>query len=698
MRTRVLFALTLAALTVSVVSAQVRELRLQTKPLTVMQLTPLVRLQEFQGVLKQHKVPGQEQTAAMDKFKSLPADLQDSIMATIKPKYARMIRRDDLTMTAVDVGRFRERWELAFLITSIWPSQGVPGAWAYAYGLSFNDNCEVYFDGAPVVTHYLDWDFEFFPHTLAFEIPDGASLGVEHAVQVRNATAAKQTGDFMYEIIAPRGYRGIWGWKFSNFSDNTIPWHLYANYFGAGSVEYGDGTHRPAAQQWYDDAYKGAGGGGNCYGMSVSSLRMRNDNFSHMNWATWLNAPANYHDWLWHYDWCTETKETVQQMQGSWYTQEQLAAYGTADAAQDARGTYNRVVALVADSVNRPVLVYWGNGWGHAVVPYGVRVNGDAHEMLVYDNNHPYSETETGAIDPSIATVNWAANTFTCGTATSATAVSYTECTPANPHLPGAEYGGPGSATVALVVQAGTTVKQITAEAGRTLLNPDGSRNTTPNTSIPNATILYPLMQTPPVLRQPLNIRGLQLRAPASGPTTFVFGSAVGKSLQVNLEGAGEKQCSFYQPGMALAVRASGEGQMKVSGILQPAFALEVMDPATLQLGGVRLIRSTPAGDRVFDLQNLRGLDGQTLRLAPLRDGRQLEVQGGPALQCNVELQGPVGRGAGVRNFANVSLQANAKALVQPVNWQDLGATQLQIQLRNLQNNNLINRTNINGQ
>lgn len=299
MRTRVLVALTLAALTVGAVSAQVGELRLQTKPLTVMQLTPQVRLQEFQGVLKQHKVPGQARTAALDKFKSLPEGLQHSILATIKPDYARLIHRDDLVMTRVDAGRFRERWELAFLISNIWPSQGVPGAWAYAYGLSLNDNCEVYFDGAPVTTYYLDWDFEFFPHTLAFEIPDGASLGVEHAVQARNATAAKQTGDFMYEIIAPRGYRGIWGWKFSNFGDNTIPWHLYANYFGAGTVQYGDGTHRPAAQAWYDSAYKSAGAGGNCFGMSVSSLRLRNGNFSHMNWATWLNAPANHHAWLW---------------------------------------------------------------------------------------------------------------------------------------------------------------------------------------------------------------------------------------------------------------------------------------------------------------------------------------------------------------------------------------------------------------
>jgi len=230
------------------------------------------------------------------------------------------------------------------------------------------------------------------------------------------------------------------------------------------------------------------------------------------------------------------------------------------------------------------------------------------------------------------------------------------------------------------------------------IINADGSENKNAATRIPLSSRLYPLVQARPVLRQPLNVRLPQLKAPTNAPTIFVFSNAAGKSLQVSLAGVGEKQCSFYQPGMALASRASGEGQIQLSGILQPAFAVEVMDPAALQLSGVRLIRSTPGGDRVFDLQNLRGLDAQTLHLAPLRDGRQLAVQGGPGLQFDVGLEGPVGQGAGIRSFTNVSLQANAKTLVQPVNWHELGTTRLQIQLRNLQNNNLINRTTVDGQ
>lgn len=702
MRAKVLVALALVALTVGTISTQAEDLRLQTNSLTAIQLTPQMRLQEFQGVLKQHKVRGQDRTAAMDKFKSLPAGLQNSIVATIKPEYARLVNGDQLVMTKANAQWVRDHLQLAFLISSIWPSQGIPSGWSYAFGTSFNDDCKVYVDGVQVPTYYLDWNMEFFPRSLAFEIPEGASLGVEHAVQARNATAGKQTGDFMYEIIAPRSYRGIWGWKFSNFSDNNIPWHLYSNYFGANSVQYANGTHRPAAQAWYDSAYKGAGGGGNCYGMSVSSLRIRNDNFSHMNWATWLNAPANYHSLLWDYDWQTETKETVQQMQGSWYTQEQLAAYGTADAAQDARGTYNRVAQLVTNSTNRPVLVYWGNGWGHTVVPYAVRVNGDAHEMLIYDNNHPYSMIETGNVDPNVATVNWAANTFSCEGGNSATAVSYEEVTPANPHLPGSEYGGPGSATSVLVVAGGIKVNQITDEGGRRLFNSDGSRNTNPNTSIPNATILYPLVQGP-VLRGPLlrgpTINGLQLarRIPADAPTTFVFGSSVGKSLLVSLNGTGQAQCGFFQPGSVVLATTNGAGEMKLNNVLSNTFAVEALNPAGLQLTGVQFIRSTPAGDRLFDLRNLRGLDANTLRLTPLRDGRQLDVQGGPGLQFDLRLEGPIGQGAGVRNFSNVALQANAKLLLQPVNWKQLGTTGLQIQLFSTKTNTLINRTNIGG-
>lgn len=680
---------------------------LQRGPMVTQELrfTPLVRMQYLQNALQGLHVSKRKQDAITSQFRELPEDLQNSILAVMNGDYALATNQDGLHMVRLDTDRLRQLLERMYRISSIWPPEGSPGCWAYAHGGLFDSNCQVYFDGSPVTTHYLGWEVEFFPNTLAFLIPTGASRGADHQVYVHSNATGKNTPVFMYPIIAPRGYRGYWGWKFHNFGDPTIPWHLYRHYFGAAAVEYADGTHRPAAQAWYDNAYKGAGGGGNCFGMSVSSLRVRNSNYDHVYHAAWFTNPATHKSYLWDYDWCTESKETVQQMQGSWYTQEQLDAYTAADAAQDARGTYNRVASLVSDSVNRPVLVYWGNGWGHAVVPYAVRVNGDRHEMLCYDNNNPYRKNETGDVDPSVATVFWSSNSFSCGGGTSATAVSYQEVTPANPHLPGAEYGGPGATTVVLVASASTKVNQITDENGRTLLNPDGSKNEDPNTGIPNASILYPLVQAQP-LEGPTVLHGqvlsnmgqvLQPRIPNDSPTLYVFRQATGKSLLVNFAGQGEKQLSFFQPGAVLQVRANGAGQVQMANILGARFSGRMLNPAGLQLAEVQMIDSEAAGDRVFLLHNLTNLSNEPLEIIRIRRGQSLEVLGGPNLKFDLQVQGPVGRGMQTGTFRSLSLESGAKLQIAPEDWSKLRSTQLNVRFLNITNEQLLHQIRIGG-
>ena len=206
--------------------------------------------------------------------------------------------------------------EALWRINSFWPSQGAPGAWSYAFGNGFNADCKVIFDGVQVESHYLAMDVEFFPKSMAFKVPTNATRDQMHQVLVRNTATSAETAAVAYEIVAPRGYRGYHGWKFSNFSRASIDWKLYANYFGALTVEYANGTHRPAAQQWYDDAYSSAGAGGNCYGMSVSSLRVRNHEFDHMFHAGFLTNAGTAQPWCWWYDWNDTTRETVQQQQG----------------------------------------------------------------------------------------------------------------------------------------------------------------------------------------------------------------------------------------------------------------------------------------------------------------------------------------------------------------------------------------------
>jgi len=671
--------------------------RAQTLNLTA--LTRVQVAQEFEAALKAKNVPPDRRDEAMGKFRELPVELQTSLLLTIDEGYAFAANRESIAAIAINEAMLaRIRAFLAFRISSFWPDQGSPGSWAYAFGNGWSEDCVVYFDGSAVASHYLDMDFEFFPNSMAFEVPAGASRGVEHDVFVRNTATGNDTGVAKYEIVAPRGYRGYHGWKFSNFGNPSIPWHLYSHYFGASNVEYGDGTHRPAAQQWYDDAYSGAGGGGNCYGMSVSSLRVRNGEFDHMFHAGHFTAPGTAQAWLWRYDWNTTTRETVQQQQGAWYTQEVLDTHTNLYNTQDARAVFNRCQTLCAQVVNRPVLVVWGTGWGHAVVPYDTAVAGNTRRIIVYDNNNPYRETETGAVDPNEATVDWSGNIFTFGSAPKGVAMSYEECTPNNPHLPGAEYGGPGAQAAVVVVSDETEVRQITDEQGNRFFNADGSVNEDPNTRIPFSMRMFPLVQVErgPTLRLPRTptVIGMrQLLAPP-GPTLFVFSQPEGKSLTFDIAGDGDKLCSFYQAGRVLSMQARGAGQIQIGNIgLLPT--LEIMNPAELSPHSLKSIRSRPGGDRVFEMRDLRDLGAQPLRVVPSEDGRTLDIQATPGARFNLDVQGPTGRGIHAASYANVLLEVGGGMTLSPANWGQLSQTQLRLQLRNVQTNQLLRQINI---
>lgn len=663
-------------------------------------LTPLRLSNEFEKALKQRGVEPQKQQAALKKFQSLPDGLQETLVIALNEDYARLAHHEDLLITNIRA-EILERIgaeRLFFMISSIWPEQGSPGSWAFAFGHGFSDDCTVYFDGSPVPSNYLDMSFEFFPNSMAFQVPAGAARAQEHDVFVRNGDG-DNTSVVKYEIVAPRRYRGYHGWKFSNFSRPSIDWKLYADYFGRLNVEYPNGTHRPSAQQWFDDAYTRAGAGGNCYGMSVSSLRVRNHEFDHVFHAAFFQNPATAQSHVWFYDWNDTTRETVQQQQGAWYTQEVLDTHGALWNSQDARDVFTRCEQLTGQVVNRPVLIVWGDGWGHAIVPYDTEVDGNMRRMLTYDNNRPYREAETGDPDPSVATVNWNANTFNYSGGTKGVLMSYDECTPPNPHLPGAEYGGPGSDSAIAVFSPNTNVQQITDEDGRRFFNPDGSVNMDPATRIPGAVPLYPLVQRPPLVigQQPrlqLQAQAPPLRAPDDAPVMFLFDEPQGKSLTFQIAGDGVKEATFYQRGRIFEVRAAGIGQLQLNEIHQRP-SIQIPNPAQLQPQSATLMRSLTAGDRLFELTGFQNLDTQPLRLIPQADGSSLDVQGAPNLQFNLQLLGPVGQGMQGASFGNIALQAGGASRLAPTNWNALQTTQLNLRLINPQNNQILQQRNL---
>jgi hypothetical protein len=198
----------------------------------------------------------------------------------------------------------------------------------------------------------------------------------------------------------------------------------------------------------------------------------------------------------------------------------------------------------------------------------------------------------------------------------------------------------------------------------------------------------------PRVIRRPqvgqLQLPQLQLQRPDDAPLIFVFGEAGGKDLRFNLAGQGAKQMQLFAPGRIFSVEASGIGEIRVNDLLLPA--VQIPNPQAVTPGLVEYIRSTPGGDRVFELSDIRNLGAQPLELLPNPNGTEVEVNGPPDLQFNLEILGPVGQGMQGANFANIALQAGAKANLRPQNWGALQASGLRLQMRNLQNDAVINQ------
>lgn len=658
--------------------------------LAAIQSSQTLRNNEFRQVMERAKVPDNLRRTYESSFQKLPPDLQLDLLAQTSLSVAQALDRKAL---GVDLIRAQVRPDmlLRFAITSIWPDQGPAGGWAYIFGIGFGADCKAFLDGDMTESYYIAYS-EFFPRSVAFRIPAGTSRGVDHQVVVRNTATSTDTAPFTYRIVAPRGYRGHWGWQFSNFCWASIPWELYRDYFGQSTVEYADGTHRPAAQSWFDSAYTTAGAGGNCYGMSVSSLRLKNSELQ-TYWHGWFDNPANHQTFTWFYPWRLETRQTVQEDQGAWYTQEVLDVHTNLYNTQTHRQAFDRAAALVNQATNRPVLVIWAPTWGHAMVPYKTEVAGDDRRIFVWDNNNPYRENETGSTDPNVAHVAWGANTFSYGGANKAVCMSYEECTPANPHLPGSEYGGPGAATVVAVLGPGTRATQITDEKGRRFFNPDGSVNTDPNTRIANSMRVLPLVLPPYSGNPPSGAEAPRL--PANYPDIYVFREATGKSLTFALAGQQAKQLHLYSHGLVLELRAAGAGQVRLLDLLRPNYRAELPNPGALQVSEVSFIRSRSVGDRVLRALNFRNLGAQSLVVGTSADGGELQVQGAAGLQFDLRLIGPAGRGQQGGLFRNVQLQAGTRAVLAPTNWATPGQSTLNVQLRNLQNNQLERRIQV---
>lgn len=672
----------LVVLVLAVFACAVMAQRPQVKPIKPTVKVPAAKVgtlqlsQQFQGVLKAKNVKAEIQNDAINKFQSLPLDLQKDIVTVADvPKAQTQLYMPEAVVhhkLPTKITRLRPEIYKLFTISSIWPQHGqCPGAWAYVRGINLNSNCQVIFNGAPQTTYYLDFNLEFFPNSLAFTVPN-LGLANDYPVKVHNTVSNNDTSETQYRVIAPRGYRGYNGWQFGNFSDPQIPWACYRDFFGASAVEYSNGAHRPSAQAWYDSDYKGVGGGGNCYGMSVSSIRGMRNEITTLH-QTWFNN--NHEDFVWLYPWNTQTKQTVQEDQGGQLSAEMAATINNLWNNQSHQQAWTRAQNLTHTVGQYAILGFWGSNWGHAVVCYNTEVDGNERKLLMYDNNVPYRENETGGPDKSISIVNWTNNSYSYpGTSASKmVCMSFAE-TMEGPSLPAAATGSAMGTVIATV--NGGNVTQITDGDGHTFFNADGSINTNDATRIPNSMKFVPLTGT----------------TPTDHPDTFIFSDITGGDLTFTVQGAGNKSFRMFQSGDVFEANFSGQGDLRCGQILTDERTLEILAPDALNPGLIRMIKVLPS-ERVFQMENLNWISTEGIKLHPTADS--IDVLSAENLRFNMQFETFTQNAVQTQSFRNVAIQANQKGVVSPTNWNNLRGSQLNLKLLNPNTNQQIRDINI---
>lgn len=637
-------------------------------------LRPPVQLQhiaQFRQILASKNVPANKRSALEAEFGALPADLQATLLeAMASPLPSAQLPRAT-ARPGPEIIPPGPVIRLNPTISRFFPEFGTaPDSWVIVMGSFLQNGDKILWDGVERPTTFYGPSHEFFPNSLCFKIPAGTPLATNHEVKVFRSLNV-QSAPATYRCVAPRGYRGYHGWQFSNFSAAVIPWYLYRDFFGASAVEYSNGTHKPAAQAWYDSTYKGVGSGGNCYGMSNSSLRIRNGNMTtyHRHWFV-----ANPQPFCWFYPWRTETKESVQEDQGGQLSAEMAATINNLWNNQTHKQAWERINSLVGQLTNKPVIGFWYVGhWGHAVVGYRTEISGSQRKIYWYDNNEPYAENETGGPDNSWAYVDWNNGSFhanSYSTANKMVCMSYDECM-RPPHLP-TEAGGPGASTTGTVIAVveGGQVQQIEDEQGRRFYAADGSENQDPATRIPNAMRFIPIQGA-----------GQEY----VGPAIFIFNNASNKNLLFSIAGAGEKMLSLFQPASVLSVRFAGTGQIRCNRLLTPNRNLELLNPASLQPLIIRAILAV-GNQRVGEALNLNLGNAPAMFSLNEAAGGTLEVQTGAGGQFDVRMETFAANQTLQALFRNVQTQANSRALLTPTNWNALHTSSLNVNLRTLNN------------
>ncbi len=599
-------------------------------------------------------------------YGQLPLDVQQTAAAMLDPKLADALGLPGVAFPRAKAQAVLERVDISLVrallkvrLTEVAPaSGGTPGDVAAAVGDNFTNDCIVQINGAAAPNTY------YWANTLIlFRIPDTATLGSTVNITVHKPSASETSAVRTLKIVAERGYRGVHGLSFPNFGDPNISWSVYRSCFGQSNVEFADGTHRPSAQTWYDSTYKTIGQNGNCYGMSQLSLRLREfthygntSALSNVMHADWVGSNVTWGAWT--LAWNTTSMEAVESLQGQQAVEPMATHIATQRANQDNKTAWD----YARNMLNTQGQSVQNTLYGHAVVTFATEVDGTSHKFCFYDNNNPYTETDTDAPDPDHGVTNWNTGSFSYYT--------YWRTRCYDPHLlTGQPLLPAGVGPADSAAEGSGATRAVRFEVPRVaglIITDEAGRGGAEGAGVPGLLEVEPEMGLGPV--------------PATFPRIFLLQQAAGRSLNFTIPNAGgqTRQLTCFSRGGMLQLSLSGASlRVGFSQLAQLNAQATLPDPGGSGLQQIRIIASIgQAEERQLQGDSFTGLGATPLAASLSADRSAIELLSAPGAQpirLRLQLRRFHPGGADTRPDIQQLLTAGQLHRIGPLNWAALG-------------------------
>lgn len=621
------------------------------------------RSRELPSGLDRLGIKGDARARAIQQFGTLPSDLQNAVLSSATSGSTIPAGAHKPALVAkVDAKIDPTLVKLPF-IAEVTPPKAGYGDWVHITGAQLTQTSVVLWDKVEQpTTFYLD--------SLWFKVK-ALDVGKTHSITVLDKNTKLESAPSDFLVISARWYRGVWGWQFSNFTSNNVSWSIFRDYFTPAAVEYAANKPYASALNWYNATYRTIAQGGDCFGMSVRSIRTQVKDYSGLWHSWWPNHPQNR---VWDYTWVDpQIGDSIREDQGGQLSREVAALMNDRWNHQTHKQAVTAIWNSIAsgDKTQIPVLAMWVNQgyYGHAVVDYQIGWDGSKYILWLYDNNRPYSELETNAAD-SLAYVDGNGNfSYVYGpgwpAANRMIALQYKEIAVPVPHLPAdvAPTTGIGADTTIAVFESQGAVQQITDERGHTFYA-KGQENADASTRIADSMRYIPMGSG---------------KLPPNAPAIYIFNHSAGKSLSFETVGNAPSNVRIFSPGSVTSVKLRG-GKFVMQNILRATQELNLVSPDKMQLDNVELISVQPdRSERVFQVKDFKNVATGSLKFSLSATRDSLNATGAPA-QFSVAVQSQSVAGARTASIAKVAVGAGRVTSVKVADFKTLQNASLKVE------------------